>query len=161
MPTTTPTLPASAAPTFPRGPLLAIGAVLVASLVGVAAYRLSGQDARAPDAPTVASRLLRFEDGPRGEVVVRDHATGAVLDTLTGEQGFVRGALRALTRDRRLGNLAGPEQPFELAARADGRLTLIDPVTAQRVDLESFGPSNAGAFARLLSLPAPAPGGQP
>jgi hypothetical protein len=37
-----------------------------------------------------------------------------------------------------------------LIARPDGRLTLVDPVTDQRIDLESFGPTNAGKFATLL-----------
>mgnify|MGYP006276983711 CR=1 FL=1 len=50
----------------------------------------------------------------------------------------------------------GAEQPFQLIARADGRLTLADPVTGQRIDLESFGPANAGVFARLLLATAPA-----
>jgi putative photosynthetic complex assembly protein len=72
-----------------------------------------------------------------------------------GEQGFLRGALRALSRERRARGL-GSEQPFQLVARPDGRLTLIDPVTDQRIDLESFGPTNAGKFASLLE-PAPRP----
>ena len=42
--------------------------------------------------------------------------------------------------------------PFELIARADGRLTLIDTATEARIDLESFGPTNAAVFARLLTL---------
>ena len=70
-----------------------------------------------------------------------------------GEQGFLRGALRALARERRVRGL-GSEQPFQLIARTDGRLTLADPATGQRIDLESFGPVNAGAFAVLLG-PAP------
>ena len=40
--------------------------------------------------------------------------------------------------------------PSELIGRADGRLTLEDPTTGRRVDLESFGPTNAGVFAQLL-----------
>ena len=43
--------------------------------------------------------------------------------------------------------------PFELHARTDGRLTLIDPATHMRLDLESFGPTNAGLFAQLLQDP--------
>ncbi|MBC7781542.1 MAG: photosynthetic complex assembly protein PuhC, partial [Proteobacteria bacterium] len=37
-----------------------------------------------------------------------------------------------------------------LIGRADGRLTLADPATGQRIDLESFGPTNAAVFARLI-----------
>jgi putative photosynthetic complex assembly protein len=57
--------------------------------------------------------------------------------------------LRAMARERRKQGL-GAEPAFELIARADGRLTLSDPATGERVDLESFGPTNAGVFARLL-----------
>jgi hypothetical protein len=38
---------------------------------------------------------------------------------------------------------------MQLLGRADGRLTLIDPSTQQRIDLEAFGPSNAAVFAGL------------
>jgi hypothetical protein len=39
--------------------------------------------------------------------------------------------------------------PMQLLGRADGRLTLLDPSTQQRIDLEAFGPSNAAVFAGL------------
>jgi putative photosynthetic complex assembly protein len=42
--------------------------------------------------------------------------------------------------------------PFELIARQDGRLTLMDPSTGRTIDLESFGAINAKHFARLLSV---------
>ena len=59
--------------------------------------------------------------------------------------------LRALARERKKRDL-GSGPPFELLARADGRLTLVDPSTGARIDLESFGPANAGVFARLMTL---------
>jgi len=68
----------------------------------------------------------------------------------------VRGSLRALTRERKAREL-GPEQPFELIAQADGRLTLHDPATGKRVELESFGPSNSANFSRLLTLQTEGP----
>jgi len=135
---------------MPRGPLWAIGAVLLAVLVGVAGVRLSGESIRAPDAAAVATRSLRFEDRSDGSVAVLDERSGAQIDTIHGEAGFLRGALRAMARERRKQGL-GSAPPFELIARADGRLTLADPATGERVDLESFGPTNAGAFARLLT----------
>jgi putative photosynthetic complex assembly protein len=67
-----------------------------------------------------------------------------------GEAGFLRGALRALARERRKRDL-GAEAAFELIARGDGRLTLNDPATGERIDLESFGPTNFATFARLLT----------
>jgi putative photosynthetic complex assembly protein len=153
----TPTaLPArkTAANVLPRGVLLAIGAAVVAALVGTAAVRLSGSEIREPDAAEVARRALRFEDGPAGSVLAIDAASGQTAARFDGEQGFLRGALRALARERKRTG-AGSEAPFELVLRSDNRLTLVDPVTQQRIDLESFGPTNAGVFARLLHREAP------
>lgn len=136
--------------TMPRVPLFAIGAVLLAVLVGVAGVRLSGASIRAPDAAAVAARSLRFEDRPDGSVAVLDARSGRQIEAIRGEAGFLRGALRAMARERRKQGL-GSGPPFELIARSDGRLTLSDPATHERVDLESFGPTNAGAFRRLLN----------
>lgn len=135
--------------TMPRGPLLLIGALLLAALAGVAGVRLSGTEIREPDAAAVAQRSLRFEDRRDGSVAVLDARSGQQIESIQGEAGFLRGALRAMARERRKQGL-GAEPAFELIARADGRLTLSDPATGERVDLESFGPTNAGVFARLL-----------
>lgn len=136
-------------PVVPRGVLWGIAAAVLATLVGTAAVRLSGVPIREQDAPASMSRALRFDDGSDGSVLVIDAASGRQIAQFSGEQGFVRGALRAMARERkRVG--AGAEQAFELVLRTDGRLTLVDPVTSQRIDLESFGPTNAGVFARLL-----------
>mgnify|MGYP001316358235 CR=1 FL=1 len=139
---------------LPRAPLLALGALLIAALLAVTAVRLSGISVREPDAQPVATRLLRFADRPDGGIAVIDAATGRTLDNVHGEQGFLRGTLRALARERRMREV-GALPPFELAARADGRLTLSDTATGARIDLESFGPTNAGVFARLLTLNEP------
>lgn len=135
--------------TMPRGPLWLIGALLLSALAGVAGVRLSGTEIREPDAAAVAQRSLRFEDRRDGSVAVLDARSGQQIESIQGEAGFLRGALRAMARERRKQGL-GAEPAFELIARADGRLTLSDPATGERVDLESFGPTNAGVFARLL-----------
>jgi len=135
--------------TMPRGPLLLIGALLLAALAGVAGVRLSGTEIREPDAAAVAQRSLRFEDRRDGSVAVIDARNGLQIESIHGEAGFLRGALRAMARERRKQGL-GAGRAFELIARADGRVTLSDPATGERVDLESFGPTNAGVFARLL-----------
>ena len=143
----------------PRGPLLGMAALVLATVIGVAAVRLSGIPIRAPDAEPTTTRALRFEDRPDGSVGVIDAKDGRIVVVVAGEQGFLRGALRALARERSLRGL-GSEHPFLLIGRADGRLTLEDPATGQRVDLESFGPTNAGVFARLLELDTPRPDGR-
>ncbi len=136
---------------FPRWVLFCAGAILAFSLIAVGLVRLTGNGPDQLAAAVKAERLLRFEDRADGGVAVIDGRGGQILTVLHGEQGFVRGALRALTRERHARKI-GPEAPFALISRTDGRLTLFDPATQQRVDLESFGPTNAGAFERFLSL---------
>jgi putative photosynthetic complex assembly protein len=134
---------------FPKAAVFAVAALLLAAIASVAAVRLSGVEIRTPDAPAVQVRALRFEDRPDGSVAVIDAHSGQLVHAVTGEAGFVRGTLRGLARERkRMGG--GPEQAFELIARADGRFTLHDPVTGRRVDLDSFGPANAAGFVDIL-----------
>lgn len=153
-------LPAARRPdTFPRWALQGAGALIVFSLASVALVRLSGngpdQRAEAAAAHEGIDRALRFEDRPDGSIAVLDAARGSTVAQLRGEQGFVRGALRTLARERKARGL-GAEQPFQLIAHPDGRLTLADPATGKRIDLGSFGPTNAAAFAQLLAAqPAP------
>ena len=137
---------------LPKGLLIAMAALVLIALVGTAAVRLSGAVIRSPDASAVATRSLRFEDRADGSVAVLDGRTGLELERVQGEAGFLRGALRAMARERRKRDL-GSEAPFDLIGRADGRLTLSDPATGERIDLESFGSTNAATFARLLTLP--------
>ena len=136
---------------IPRRAVLAAFAVLGITLAGVASVRWSGTEIREPDARTVARRELRFADRPDGGIAVIDAATGATLDVVHGEQGFLRGTLRGLVRERKRRALTTTE-PFALLARADGRLTLADPQTGERIELESFGPSNVAVYARWLEL---------
>lgn len=137
--------------TFPRWALLCAGGIIAFSLISVGLVRITGNgpDQRAA-APTV-QRALLFQDQTDGGVLVADGLTGEKLTVLYGEQGFVRGALRALARER-LARGIGSSQPFDLVARVDGRITLMDPSTGQRVDLESFGPTNVAEFARFLAM---------
>ncbi len=137
-------------PMIPRGAIVAMGAIALFAFVAAGAVRLSGVDVREPDAAAVETRALRFEDLPDGSIAVIDPRSGTRIETVSGEQGFLRGVLRGLARERKRNEL-GSEQPFELIGRADGRLTLRDPATGRLVDLESFGPTNAAVFARLLT----------
>lgn len=137
--------------TFPRWVLWATGLLLVFTLGAVALIRITGNGPDQLAAATLDERLLRFEDRPGGGVAVIDGETGKLLTVVTGEQGFFRGALRALARDR-IARKIGSEQPFKLIARTDGRLTLFDPASGQRIDLESFGPTNAATFLPFLTM---------
>lgn len=140
-----------------RPAAFAIAVLLVGTLLSVVTLRQE-RDAGRTDAPTAtagtpvtAVRALRFEDRPDGSVAVIDHTRGVELERIHGEAGFLRGTLRALSRERLRRGL-GPELPFTLRARSDGGLTLSDPATGERIDLDSFGPHNAAVFGRLLTL---------
>lgn len=140
---------------LPIVPLVAMAALVVSSLVGVSAVRMSGMSAvQQVDAATLSTRQLRFEDRDDGGIAVLDAVNGAVLTTVApGTNGFLRSTMRGLVRERKRQGI-GPELPFELLGRADGRLTLVDPGTARRVDLESFGSTNSAVFFKLLPNPA-------
>jgi putative photosynthetic complex assembly protein len=118
---------------------------------------LRGQGVMSPqeDAPVSWQLSLRFEDRPNGDVAVLQAHNQMEITRFQGEQGFVRGTLRTLSRERmRRGIGSGPA--FELIGHTDGRLTLLDPATGARIDLESFGPTNMSAFAQLQHLtPSP------
>jgi putative photosynthetic complex assembly protein len=143
---------------LPRRGVLLLGGLLLTSLGGVAAVRLSGWKPPLDDAPVLHSRSLHFQDQPNGAVAIVDAASGATLEVVHGEQGFLRGTLRGMSRERRRRGLDNTA-PLQLLARADGRLTLLDETTGRRIDLESFGPTNAAVFARWLGQPLPAHGG--
>jgi len=142
----------------PTLPLAAIGVLLVAVLLAVGASRWLAAAAETDDAsPVVAERLLRFEDRADGGIDVIDARLGSRIDTVApGSNGFLRSAMRGLVRERKR-RAIGAALPFELSAHADGRLTLLDPGTGRRIDLEAFGAANAGAFARLLPHPLAQP----
>lgn len=135
----------------PQLPLLAMALLVLCSLVGAATVRWSGiSSSQQADAPTVKMRALRFEDGLDGSLLAFDADSGRLLSTAApGTGGFVRSTLRGLVRERKRQGI-GPAMPFQLLGRSDGRLTLVDPATQRRIDLESFGPVNAAVFARLL-----------
>lgn len=138
-------------PAFPRAPLIAVAALLGFAVVAAAVGGFTGIGAtHAPDAAAIAERSLRYEDRPDGSIIVLDARDERVVATLApGTNGFLRGTLRGLARERKRQGI-GADRPFDLIGRADGRLTLIDPTTGRRVDLESFGPTNTAVFAQLL-----------
>jgi putative photosynthetic complex assembly protein len=136
--------------TVPSQLVKAMFALALFSLIAVTLVRVSGISIHTPDAPAAKIRSLRFEDVSNGSIRVIDAQTQQVIQTVTGEAGFLRGSLRGLARERRRSGF-NAEQPFLLIARTDGRLTLLDPTTQQRIDLESFGPANSAVFAALLN----------
>jgi putative photosynthetic complex assembly protein len=109
---------------------------------------------RTPDSAAVATREFRFEDRPDGSIVVLDASGTRLVETVPpGTNGFLRGTMRGLARER-MRQQVSPTLPFTMIGRADGGLTLVDHGTGRRVDLGSFGPANAAVFARIMAAPA-------
>ena len=129
-------------------PIRAMGLLMLLTLAIVGWQRLAGGPEPVVEAAQAWERALHFEDRPDGSVAVLDAATRAEVYRYAGEQGFLRGTLRVLTQARQRHGL-GPQQPFVLTGYTNGRLTLRDPATRERIHLESFGPTNAAVFALL------------
>jgi putative photosynthetic complex assembly protein len=139
-------------PPIPRGVLIGAALMIALTIVLSGAARLTGiGTTRMPAAIAVESRDLHFADQHDGSIVVTEATTGRTVAVVQpGTNGFLRGALRGLARERKREDIgAGPA--FRLVRWADGRLTLEDPATGRVIDLAAFGPTNSGAFAELLS----------
>lgn len=137
--------------TLPRAALVGAGLLVAATIFASGTARLTGiGTTRLPAAETVASAELRFLDREDGAVLVQRYPDETLIAVLpAGTNGFARGVLRGLARDRRLAHLgAGP--PFRLVRWSDGRLSLEDPTTDRVIAIEAFGPTNAQVFADLL-----------
>lgn len=135
----------------PRGVLIGAACLIAFTIVAALAGRITGVGTVSSARGTVAeSRELRFEDGPAGEVIVRAAPGGQVVVVLAPKTNhFVRTTMRGLARVRRLEGI-GAEPPFRLSRFTGGRLTLEDPTTRRRVDLDAFGHSNVGAFSAIM-----------
>ena len=141
--------PVRARPLFPRAALVAVAVVVGLTLLVVSTLRLQGFDPAQAPGVVVAERQLVFSDGTDGAVVVRDALGGEPVARMAGEQGFLRGVLRGLARERRALGVPA-DRPYVLTLHADSRLLITDPATGQRIDLASFGPDNAAVFLRWL-----------
>jgi putative photosynthetic complex assembly protein len=124
---------------------LALFALLLAATV-----RFTGAESSRPTSRPALVQDLRFEDMAGGGVAVYRAGSDQPLEiVMPGTNGFLRATLRGLARERKRQGI-GHDEPFRLTRWADGRITLDDISTGRLVDLGSFGPTNAQAFARLL-----------
>jgi putative photosynthetic complex assembly protein len=143
-------------PPFPRSTLLLAGLAVALSITIAAVGRITGAANSEPTARVVISRALLFKDRPNGAVAVFDATNPAVPIAIVAPEtnGFLRATMRGLARQR-LRQDADIDVPFRLTEWADGRLTMEDPTTGRRVEMEAFGITNEEAFARLLTAKAP------
>jgi putative photosynthetic complex assembly protein len=149
----TPAQPASSDPEqrvwFPRGALFGAAALVLFSLSVVAIERVTASGSAASRMPELTeARVLWFLD-QEGEVVVIDTLTDEQIARFkSGTNGFARGLLRGLARDRRLRD-ADLAAPFLLGFNSQDRLTLRDPETRTDIVLDAFGSTNRDVFSRL------------
>jgi putative photosynthetic complex assembly protein len=130
---------------------LALGMATCVFLLAIASSQFGWFKDTTPPSAVLFERTFVFADRTDGGIDVRDVARGGeVVHVLPNtENGFVRGAMRALARRRRLANI-GPEAPFTLTRYEDGRFTLSDPSTGESVEIGSFGPTQVQSFEELL-----------
>ena len=141
----------------PRAALLGIVGLIVATLLLVAVTRMSGialtsvQPESVAAAHVTTEASLHFADRGDGAVTIHTAADDRLVIVLApGTNGFVRGVMRGLARDRRMRGL-GASPPFLLTRWSDGRLTLRDSATGRTIDLGAFGSTNTAAFAAILA----------
>jgi putative photosynthetic complex assembly protein len=137
---------------LPRSAIIGAGLLVVLAIVAAAVTRFTGNvDSLRPAAIVTAERALRFEDRDDGAVLVFDMRTSRQVATLApGTNGFMRGVLRGLVRERRSRDIGG-DRPFVLTRWSDGHLTVTDSATGRRIELRAFGPTNEQAFLPLLA----------
>lgn len=142
---------ASAAPSANISRGAGIGAVAL-TLLALLGFGVNRTDTAGPDGGTVVrAATLRFEDRPDGSVAVMRAADGVLVHAVPpGGDGFIRGTMRGLNRERARRGLSA-EAPFELVQFADGRFELLDRTTDRRIDLHAFGSTNTAAFQQLLA----------
>jgi putative photosynthetic complex assembly protein len=136
---------------FPREVLIGAAFLIGFVIVAAAMVRVTGVGRTdLPVAPMVESRQLVVcrqrrwhHDGPCA------WGRGVVAELESGVDGFVLGVMRGMVRERK-SNSADVDAPYLLSLRENGSLLFEDPLTGRRIDVRSFGPTNAGSFAKLL-----------
>jgi putative photosynthetic complex assembly protein len=143
----------AAHPIMSQKPFVAIAAALGFIMALIAVSRLSGfePESSLPTQAAEATLRLKFEDAAGGVVLVRDAATGKVIEDYGIAEGvFVRATLRALVNQRRKEGTT-TQGDFRLERHNGHQLYLIDEATGRALALNAFGPSNAAVFAAFMS----------
>ena len=140
----------------PRPLLLGAFALVLFTVVASGAARWSDMGTvHMPASSVVDVVLLRFDDLDDGGVAVMDAADGRqVYKVEPGTNGFIRATMRGLARERVRSGI-GAEAPFKLTRWSNGSISLQDETSDRRLDLDAFGPTNAGAFAQLFVTKEP------
>ena len=140
----------------PRALLLGALALVVFTIMGSGFARVTDVGAsRMPTSTAVTTLMLRFDDLDDGGVAVRNAADASLLYKVEpGTNGFIRATMRGLARERMRAGF-GAAEPFKLTRWSDGTISLQDETSGRRLDLDAFGPANAGAFAQFFQAQEP------
>ena len=141
----------SAAPDMiPRQLLLAMLALVIASLIVVSFAVLTGRaHVGVPKAAAiVAERTVILQGGGAQAVTVLDVNGALLMDLPHG--GFITVIQNAMERARLT---AGVDKmlPLRIVKYGNGRLTVLDDYTGWSAELGAFGSDNRAAFERLMS----------
>jgi len=137
---------------MPRGVVLGAAALALFAVAAVAFSRVSDVGAlhMAPVKP-VSVLMLKFIDRDDGSVGVIDSADDkTVFVVAPGVGGFIRGTMRGLIQERKRSGI-DDSTPFTLTRWADGTVSLEDTAIRRTVNLDAFGPTNAGDFAQFFA----------
>lgn len=136
---------------IPRFVLIGAAAIMLLAIGLSAGARQVHLMRPAPLSMAIESIDVRFEDRKDGSIAVLDATTEREISIVPPRtNGFIRGVLRGMFRTRKLESI-GRQARFRLAQERDGGLSLTDPQTGRRIDLDSFGPTNHEAFARIFT----------
>jgi putative photosynthetic complex assembly protein len=141
------------APIVVPKPMIIGAGLLIFCVIGLAIFARftgAGRIAR-PASSVVAERDVIFQQLPGGVVRVLDAESRRVIISFPdGQGGMIRGSLRAFAYTRKVRGVELDGAPFRLTAWENGSLSLDDPSTDSRVELDAFGSENRAAFASLL-----------
>jgi putative photosynthetic complex assembly protein len=148
---------------LPRAILAGAGLLIGLTILAAAFAHRTGIGRTTIEQGTPVETLsLAFADRPDGAILVTatrgrvgtgsgpDANSATQIELPPGGDVFLRATMRGLARER-LREGIGMAPPFVLTRWNDGTLSLDDPSTGRKIDLDVFGASNAAAFARLLS----------
>lgn len=146
---------------LPRSVLVGAGLLIGLTVLSAAFAHRTGIGRTTLERGTpVEAVSLTFADQPDGGIVVTAMREGSVdgqasqtptrIELPPGGDAFLRATMRGLARER-LREGVGTSPAFVLTRWSDGTLSLDDPSTGRRINLDVFGPTNATTFARLLS----------
>jgi len=146
-------MPAPKAPQrdmIPKPLLLAMLALVIASLIVVTYGAVSGRDhVGMPKTATILQeRTIILKGGGAQAVTVLDANGAPLMDLPHG--GFITVIQNGMERARLT---AGVDKmlPVRIVEFANGRLTAMDDYTGWSVELGAFGSDNRAAFERLMS----------